>query len=89
MNKRKRHPIKKERKNNLIGFIVMFLVLTSIAIGSPLRAKAINDGNMFVIFLPLIVTVTLFAAFIILVIILVMRQKLRQKLRENKQRRRW
>jgi len=77
---RKKETLKKEKKNNLIGFIVLFLVMTSIAIGGPFKAKAINDGNMFFMLLPLII----FAAFIILALILTIRQKLRQKLRQNK-----
>ena len=87
MNNRKRHSIKKEKmekekKGKLIGSIGFVIVLTYIAMDSPFAAKAINDGDMFSIFLPLII----FAAFITLALILTIRQKLRQKLRQNKHR---
>ncbi|BCL84688.1 hypothetical protein ccbrp13_71530 [Ktedonobacteria bacterium brp13] len=65
MNKSKRHSIKKEKKGKLIGSIASVIVLTYIAMDSPFASKAINDGNMFFMFWPLMLIVPIVAVLII------------------------
>jgi hypothetical protein len=75
MNKSKRHSIKKEKlekeklekekKGKLIGSIVFVIVLTYIAMDAPFASKAINDGDIFSMFLPLMLMVAIFAVLII------------------------
>jgi ABC-type nickel/cobalt efflux system permease component RcnA len=79
MSKRKRHFIKREtlkretlkkaKKDKLIGFIIMILMGIVACIASPFIDKVINNENMysmfFLTYLPLMLIVTIFAAFII------------------------
>ena len=70
MNKSKRHSMnkekmEKEKKGRLIGSIGFVIVLTYIAIDGPFASKAINDGNTFYMFWPLMLIITIVAVLII------------------------